>query len=57
MYSETLIQALLSNQLAESVEHAKEIIDEMIYDIETGTDPEEVLYMYGLEPDYVFELL
>lgn len=57
MYSEILINALINNESADSVEAAKDIIDEMMYDIETGADPEEVLYEYGLEPDYVFELL
>lgn len=36
---------------------AKEIIEEMISSCEDGQDPEEVLYEYGLEPDYVFDLL
>lgn len=57
MYSEILINALINNESAQSVQDAKDIIDEMVYDIETGTDPEDVLYAYGLEPDYVFELL
>jgi len=36
---------------------AKEIIAEMKKIVENGGDPEEILYEYGLEPDYVFCLI
>ena len=38
-------------------EEAKEIIAEMKKVVENGGDPEEALYEYGLEPDYVFCLI
>lgn len=37
---------------------AKELIDNAKQRVEDGEDPEEVLYdEFGLEPDYVFDLL
>jgi hypothetical protein len=38
-------------------EEAKGIIAEMKEMIDEGSNPEEVLYEYGLEPDYVFDLV
>ena len=38
-------------------EEAKDIIVEMKEMVNEGNDPAEVLYDYGLEPDYVFDLL
>lgn len=36
---------------------ANDIFKEMIDRTEDGEDPEEILYEFGLEPDYVFELI
>ena len=38
-------------------EEAKGIIAEMKEMIDEGNNPEEILYEYGLEPDYVFDLI
>lgn len=38
-------------------EEAKQEIIEMKNRVIDGEDPEEVLYEYGLEPDYIFEIL
>jgi polyhydroxyalkanoate synthesis regulator phasin len=38
-------------------EEAEACVEEMRADVESGSDPEELLYDYGLEPDYVFDLL
>lgn len=38
-------------------EEAEACVREMQADVESGGDPEEVLYDYGLEPDYIFDLL
>lgn len=40
-----------------SVEDAKNALKTMIEDVNDGADPEEVLYEYGLEPDYVMDLI
>jgi uncharacterized protein (DUF433 family) len=50
-----LAKALLNQ--GNSIEETREIIKEMIEDIINGANPEEVLYDYGLEPDYIFDLL
>ena len=34
-----------------------EAIADMVDQCHDGIDPEEVLYDYGLEPDYVFDLI
>ena len=52
----TLIQALMNAEDCSEAE-AKEIIKEMQDDVVNGEDPEEILLQYGLEPDYVFEIL
>jgi len=52
-----LIKALINNESAESIEEAREIIAEMRERVADGEDPEDVLYEYGLEPDYVFDIL
>lgn len=36
---------------------ADEAIADMVDQCHDGIDPEEVLYDYGLEPDYVFDLI
>lgn len=52
-----LAQALLNSGSAETETEALEMIKEMHSRVIEGEDPEEVLYDYGLEPDYVFDLL
>lgn len=54
----TLIKALIVTEQAENVEEAMALIKEMRDRvIENNEDPEEILYEYGLEPDYVMDLL
>lgn len=53
----TLIQALINSDNAENEIEAREIIKYMQESIEDGEDPEEVLFEYGLEPDYIFDLI
>lgn len=36
---------------------AEEIMREMVNNVFDGEDPEDILYSYGLEPDYVFDIL
>ena len=36
---------------------ALEIMKEMVEDVLDGCDPEDLLFNYGLEPDYVFDIL
>ena len=51
----TLIQSLRNQNL--SIDEIKEILKEMIEDVLNGADVEEILFSYGLEPDYTFDLL
>jgi len=53
----TLEQALVNNESAETRGEAREIIAEMRERVSDGEDPEDVLHEYGLEPDYVFDIL
>ena len=54
----TLIQALIRSEQAETADEAQKIVSEMRERvINNNEDPEEILYEYGLEPDYVFDLL
>lgn len=56
----TLIKALINSGEAENIVEAKEIIAEMrerMLDPENPENPEELLLEYGLEPDYVMDLL
>lgn len=53
----TLLEALVSNESASDTEEAKQIVNEMRNRVIDGEDPEDVLMDYGLEPDYVFEIL
>jgi len=54
----TLIQALIRSEQAETAKEAQEIVSEMRQRvINNNEDPEEILYEYGLEPDYVFDLI
>lgn len=53
----TLRKALMEGQDL-SVQEANEIIQEMKTRVhEEQEDPEEVLHEYGLEPDYVLDLI
>ena len=52
----TLIQALMNGHdftLSETFDTIKK----MRQAVKNGADPEEVLYEYGLEPDYIMDLL
>jgi len=55
MKDSSLLKALMNNDY--SREDAQEEISQMIERIYDGEDPEEILYEYGLEPDYVMDLL
>lgn len=44
-------------QKENSVEDAKNVLKGMIEDVLNGADPEEVLFDYSLEPDYVVDLI
>jgi hypothetical protein len=51
----TLFDALVSQGY--TGEEATMIISSMRNAVLEGEDPEEILYEFGLEPDYVFDLL
>lgn len=51
-----LKRALMSGQDMSATE-ADEAIEEMTERVLEGEDPEEVLYEYGLEPDYIFDII
>ena len=53
----TLAKALINSEQAENEQDAERIISSMREDVLNGEDPEEVLHGYGLEPDYVFDLI
>jgi hypothetical protein len=41
-----------------TLEEAREALEEAAREVRAGADPEEVLeYNFGLEPDYLFDLL
>lgn len=52
----TLKEALISSNGC-TPSDAQEIIKEMRVRIMDGEDPDDVLYDWGLEPDYVMDLL
>ena len=52
----TLKQALMNGQSMTSNE-ANEAIEEMKDLVYEGENPEEVLYDFGHEPDYIFEII
>jgi hypothetical protein len=52
-----LARALVSSGNAENLTDAASIIDEMKSRVLYGEDPEEILYEYGLEPDYIMDIL
>jgi len=49
-------QALIDEQDF-SKEEAQEAFQEMVNCVNNGEDPEHILYDYGLEPDYIFDLI
>lgn len=51
----TLNEALFNQ--GNDAEDVKEIMAEMLDRILAGENPEEVLYEFSLEPDYVLELI
>ena len=51
----TLLEALMHQ--GHSRKEALEIMDSMVEAVHDGADPEEVLYLEGLEPDYVIDLI
>ena len=53
--SYTLLEALILQGM--NTVEAKEAIDNMKDDVYNGSDPEDVLFTYGLEPDYAIELI
>jgi len=50
-----LLKVLIQKET--SVEAAKSVLKGMIEEVNEGEDPEEVLFDYGLEPDYVIDLV
>lgn len=52
-----LIDVLIRSGQAGNQKEAQEIFNEMQERIHEGEDPEEVLEEYGLEPDYVFDII
>ena len=56
-----LIQVLINTDQAENVREAKQLIKELrkaVMDGDYGGDPEEALLCeFGLEPDYVYDLM
>lgn len=51
-----IVKILIENGSAENEKEAEQIITEIKSDIMDGVDPEDVLYEYGLELDYFFDL-
>lgn len=52
----TLLQALMNGHNLTLLE-ASNVRKEMREEVLNGADPEEVLYEYGLEPDYIMDLI
>jgi hypothetical protein len=53
----TLAEALVSSENCSTPEEAKAEIREMAERVNDGEDPEEVLLDYGLESEYIFDIL
>ena len=52
-----LLNGLINNGEVETKTEGMKLIKEMRKRVLEGEDPEEVLFEYGLEPDYVFDLI
>ena len=52
----SLLAALIHSQDFTKQE-ALDVLNEMKERVFEGEDPEEILYEYGLEPDYILDLL
>ena len=56
-YNYSIKQVLMSRD-GMLAEDAQELIDEAREAVANGADPEEILYQdFGLEPDYIFDLI
>lgn len=51
------LELALMNSQGISLEEAQRIVDDMKDQVLEGEDPEEVLLEYGLEPDYVMDII
>ena len=51
------LREVLNDKYENKYSIVEDIISEMKERVQSGEDPEEVLYDEGLEPDYVFDLL
>lgn len=51
----TLTQALLAQ--GNDAQEVRDILADMMERVLDGEDPEEVLFEFGLEPDYVLDLI
>jgi hypothetical protein len=52
-----LIEALIRTGSATTMDEANEIVEDMRERVYAGEDPELVLWEYGFEPDYIFDIL
>lgn len=52
-----LVKALINSGQAENSEEAQSIVNEMRNRVLDNEDPEDILLEYGLEPDYVLDIL
>jgi hypothetical protein len=51
---ESLLTVLIKRDGREA---ARSTIEDMLQQFDAGEDPEEILYEYGLEPDYIMDLI
>ena len=56
IYFNDLFQAILCIEDGDEIQ-SKAVLTEMIEQVEQGESAEDVLYNYGLEPDYVADLI
>ena len=52
-----LEKALVTSGQARDFDTAKIIYERMRFAVSRGSDPEDLLATYGLEPDYFFDLI